>query len=234
MTTQSISFSSPTRILYIRHGEVPGNDPDPKNYIYTGCGTNDSLTLKGRLQADACAQKIAHLSKQGVFGKIAAIYSSPLQRAVETAEPLAQAFGLPVQQKAELQEISWGDADGQLVSKMSDKYDRVEKIVYQKYPGLENRKIRWDKLPVFPGAETYNTLLKRSSDALALIARKHPAQTILVVGHGRVLKTLIAEALNKETGIPYPENCGIAEFHYTDKGLRFIGLVQDPQIRSKL
>ena len=36
-----------TRILYIRHGEVPGNSREPESYKYTGCRTGESLTSEG-------------------------------------------------------------------------------------------------------------------------------------------------------------------------------------------
>src|SRR5579871_5200501 len=148
-----------TRLLYIRHGEVPGNDPNPSNYIYTGSGTDDSLTEKGRGQAEKCAASIVNLQKNCVLGKITAIYSSDLKRAAETAEPIAEELELDIQFRPNLREINWGCADGQLVQKMTEEWKATEQQVKQLYP---DRKIRWDYLPVFQGAETYNALLSRS------------------------------------------------------------------------
>lgn len=220
-----------TQILYIRHGEVPGNDPSPETYIYTGSGTNDSLTERGVLQAEECAKKITDFCKRGAVGKVTAIYTSNLKRAVETGRPIAKALGLEAQQNPDLREIFWGDADGQLVAKVSQTYAEAEKAVKQRYP---ERKIRWDHLPVFKDAEKYNALLKRSVDTLSSIAEMHPNETIIIVGHGRVLKTLIADAYDNEENIPYPANCGIAEFRYsTEEGLRFLKVMQEP-LPSKL
>lgn len=212
--------SAQTRFLYIRHGEVLGNDPHPSVYIYTGSGTNGSLTEKGRSQAEECARRIGILQKERSFGNIAAIYSSDLKRAVETAEPIAQSLGLRVQLCAQLREIDWGCADGQLVQKMTDEYGELEDQIRELYP---ERKSRWDHLPVFPGAETYNALLNRTRNELKRIAELHRGETVLIIGHGRVLKTLIADARNSEEKIPYPANCGIAEFTYTpEEDIRFV------------
>ncbi|HSX27093.1 MAG TPA: histidine phosphatase family protein, partial [Chlamydiales bacterium] len=70
-----------THFLYVRHGEVPGNDPS--HYLYTGSGTNESLTEKGKSQAEECARTLSEIQKSG--RALAAIYSSNLNRAVETA-----------------------------------------------------------------------------------------------------------------------------------------------------
>lgn len=216
---------SKTRFLYVRHGEVPGNDPNPATYIYTGSGTDDSLTEKGRIQAEKCAKTIVDLQKCGVFNEITAIYASDLKRALETAEPIAKELGLDIQLRHELREIYWGCADGRLVQKMTEAHRAVEQQVKQIYT---ERKIRWDYVPVFEGAETYNALLKRTLAELKRIAELHKGETVLIIGHGRVLKTLIADARDSEENIPYPANCGIAEFTYSpDEGLHFIKVLEE-------
>ncbi len=217
--------SSRTRLLYIRHGEVPGNDPDPAVYIYTGSGIDDSLTEKGKIQAENCAKAIADLQKIGVIGEITAIYSSDLKRAVETAEPIARELGLDIQLQKNLREINWGCADGQLVQKMTEDWSAAEQQVKELYPA---RKVRWDYLPVFKGAETYNALLNRTLEELKRIAEWHKGETVLIIGHGRVLKTLIADVRDSEEKIPYPANCGIAEFTYSpEEGLCFVKVFEE-------
>lgn len=212
-------------MLYIRHGEVPGNDPDPSVYIYTGSGTDSSLTEKGKEQAEKCAKTILDLQKSGFLGKISAVYASNLKRAQETAEPIAKALELDVQLRPNLREISWGCADGQLVQKMTEEWGNLEQEVKQRY---SDRRMRWDYLPVFQGAETYNALLHRTLEEFEQIAESHRGETVLIIGHGRVLKTLISEALNSEEKIPYPPNCGIVEFDYSpNEGLRLVKVLED-------
>jgi broad specificity phosphatase PhoE len=219
---------STTRLLYIRHGEVPGNDPNPAIYIYTGSGTDDSLTEKGKTQAEKCAKTISSLQKSGVLGNITAIYASDLKRAIETSKPIAEELGLSVYLRHDLREISWGCADGQLVKKMTEEWKAAEHQIHQQYP---DRKIRWDYLPVFESAETYNALLSRNIKELQTIGETHKGQTVLIVGHGRVLKTLIADARDSEEKIPYPANCGIAEFIYSsDEGLSFVKVFEESDL----
>lgn len=215
-----------THLLYIRHGEVPGNNPSPSTYIYTGSGTNEALTEKGKMQAETCAKRISDLEKRGVIGKVTAIYTSDLKRAVETAEPIAKELGLGLQLRHTLREIYWGCAEGQLVQTMMKDWGAAEQQIKELYPV---RKMRWDHLPVFEGAETYNALLNRTLEELKRIGESHPGETVLIIGHGRALKTLIADAKDSEMNLPYPENCGIAEFTYSpDKGLCFIKIFMDP------
>ena len=221
----TVPILAETRLLYIRHGEVPGNDPHPERYIYTGSGTDDSLTEKGRIQAEECAKKFFHFQTSGALGKITAIYASNLKRARETAEPIAKALGIAIQFRHNLREIYWGCADGQLVQKMAEEYQAMEEQVKRQYT---DRKIRWDYLPVYPGAETYNALLKRTQEELEQIAQMHPGETVLIIGHGRVLKTLIADCKQSGEKIPYPSNCGIAEFNYSlQEGLSFIRILHE-------
>jgi broad specificity phosphatase PhoE len=214
-----------TRFLYIRHAEVPGNDPSASTYTYTGSQTDESLTETGKRQAQECAERVSNLQKSGVFGNITAIYSSNLKRAQETAAPIAEALGFDVQVRGALQEIDWGCGDGQLVTKMTEEYRAIEHQVKQLYP---ERKTRWDHLPVFEGAETFNALLNRNIEELKGIAESHPGETVLIIGHGRVLKTLIADARDSEEGLPHLSNCSIVEFTYSqEEGLRFINVVQE-------
>ena len=215
---------SKTRFLYIRHGEVPGNDPNPATYIYTGSGTDASLTEKGKIQAQNCAKRIANLQKREEV-KVTAIYASDLKRAAETAAPIGKELGLEVLLRQGLREINWGCADGQLVQKMSEEWGAQEEQIKLQY---SERKIRWDYLPVFEGAETYNALLRRTVAELEAIASSHPGETVIVIGHGRALKTLIANARDSEEKIPYPANCGIAEFTYSpDEGFCFIKVLEE-------
>lgn len=218
------SLKADITILYVRHGQVPGNNPHPDAYIYTGCNTNESLTEKGKTQALLCALQLEKLQKTGKIDPITAIYSSDLKRAQETASPIAERLKLNIELRENLREIDWGSADGRLVSEMNVQWKSREKQIIEQYP---DKKERWDHLPVFEGAETYNALLKRTLIEFDRLEALHKDQTILIVGHGRVLKTLIAEASKSDTKIPYPSNCEIAEFRYsTNKKIDFIQVYQ--------
>lgn len=215
-----------TTILYIRHGETAGNDAkDPLTYTYTGCQTDRPLLAIGHRQAEECANRLQRLQELGVIGKICAIFSSKLIRAVQTAETIAGKLDLKNEQVEDLREINWGVADGQLCSEMGKQWKDTETAVKNQYVDLKNR---WDHLPVFPEAETFNSVLERNTKTISHLAKQHMGKTIVVAGHGRNLKTLIAYALNKEEGIPYPANCGIALFTYSrEDGLRFVKVLEE-------
>ena len=96
----------PTLLLLIRHGE---NDV---MYRRLAARLPDvHLNQRGREQAAALAQALTH-------APIEAIYSSPLERAVETAQPLADARGLPVEIRSDLIEVNYGSWQGKTYAQL--------------------------------------------------------------------------------------------------------------------
>ena len=93
--------------LLIRHGETDYN----KKMHLAGRLPGVHLNTKGRQQAQAIADKLASLP-------IKAIYSSPLERTIETAEPLANALKLDVIPMPGLLETDCGEWEGQSVRKL--------------------------------------------------------------------------------------------------------------------
>src|SRR3954452_18283038 len=96
-----------TTILLIRHGEnnmvgkrLAGRLPDVH------------LNDRGKQQAQQLAEALCK-------APLKAIYSSPLERAVETAEPLAAELGLPVQIAPGLIELGYGDWQGKTLKQLS-------------------------------------------------------------------------------------------------------------------
>src|SRR5918993_3484461 len=89
-----------TTFLLIRHALC-----DPVGISIAGRASGVHLNEAGRQQAAALAGRLGGLP-------VAAIRSSPLERAMETAEPLAAALGLPVAQDAGLNEVDFGEWTG--------------------------------------------------------------------------------------------------------------------------
>ncbi|MEK7785772.1 MAG: histidine phosphatase family protein, partial [Chloroflexota bacterium] len=90
-----------TDILLIRHGE---NEYTRKGKL-AGWTPGVHLNETGKAQAEALAERLAQ-------APIKAIYSSPLERALETAGPLAQARKLPVQKCEGIGEVRYGEWTG--------------------------------------------------------------------------------------------------------------------------
>ena len=94
-----------TRIIAIRHGETLWNTQNRiQGHIDIG------LNEKGRLQASLVGKSF--LGADNPIAEIAAIYSSDLQRALHTAEQIAQAIQLPITQDIRLRERHFGDFEG--------------------------------------------------------------------------------------------------------------------------
>ncbi|MEN6409859.1 MAG: histidine phosphatase family protein [Anaerolineaceae bacterium] len=158
-------------LLLIRHGE---NDFVGKRLA--GHLPDVHLNEKGRHQADAL---IPILGSQ----PIRAIYSSPLERAVETAEPLANHLGLTIQICDNLAEINFGDWQGCPIDQLrkSKEWETV-----QNHP----EEMR------FPGGESFSEAQMRLVTAVDGIAASHDKKEMVACfSHSDSIKLLVAHYL---------------------------------------
>ncbi len=163
-----------TYLLLMRHGE---NDWVGTNRL-AGRTSGVHLNEKGRQQAEALADL---LSQQ----PIAAVYSSPLVRCVETAEPLATRLNLPLQEEPGIIEVDYGDWQGAELKKLAatPEWQKV-----QHYPSHFR----------FPGGETLREVQARAVSTIEALVERHPNQVIALFSHGDVLRTTLAHFL----GVP--------------------------------
>lgn len=155
--------------LLVRHGE---NDFVKKGLL-AGRLPEVHLNAKGRKQAQAVAERLTG-------APVKAVYSSPLERAVETAEPIAKALGLEVVQRPELVEVNIGEWQGQKLRKLTRQ--KLWKIVQ----GAPTRML-------FPGGETFAEAQFRICQELEALARQHDAKDLLVcVSHSDPIKLAVA------------------------------------------
>jgi probable phosphoglycerate mutase len=156
-------------ILLIRHGE--------NEYVKTGrlAGRLPGVHLndKGRTQAQAVADKLAG-------SPVKAIYSSPLERTMETAEPIAKALGLEIIQRPGLIETDVGEWQGKKLKGLSRL--KIWRVV-QSRPSLMR----------FPGGETFAEAQYRiSQELLTLSARHDPKDIFICVTHSDPIKLAVA------------------------------------------
>jgi probable phosphomutase (TIGR03848 family) len=130
------------------------------------------LNNEGRAQAAALAQRLEAVP-------LAAVYSSPLERTLETAQPLAQAHGLTVQVREGLGEAQYGDWTGRALKELKDE---ALWPVIQVYPGGAR----------FPGGESMRETQARIVAELDAIRDTHPGQTVAVVSHSDPIKMAVA------------------------------------------
>ena len=189
-----------TRLVIVRHGEAVSNAED----IVAGHEGCRGLTERGRRQVEALGDR---LRRTGELDGAAALYSSVLRRAVETAEILRGALGdVPFESTCSLCERHPGEADGLTWAECDERYGRL-------LPGDEPWK------PLSPGGESWLDLLDRAEDALYRVAEAHPSELIVVSGHGGV----IAASLVRFLGLPehgsltrlHPDNASMTEWAFT-------------------
>lgn len=153
--------------------------------------TDQPLNSNGLSQA----KKVA-----GFFiGKnIAAIYSSHLKRALQTARFISDVLQIPVQKDTRLQEINQGILEGQTFTVIKEKYPEV--FLGRKIDPLHNHP---------PGGESLWQVAQRVTKAVNEIATKHPGKEVVIVSHGIALATLIVRCRSVSLSSAYeyiPDN----------------------------
>src|SRR5438034_10006939 len=149
-----------TRVFMVRHGATVLSAEDR----FAGA-TDVDLSDEGREQTRRLAQR---LSRE----KIAAVYTSPLGRTVETAQILAAPHSLEVQIRDGLREISHGRWE-----------QMTRREVEEKFP---EEAAEWEKDPyTFAplGGESGLAVTARALLVLIDLVRQHSSETILVVSH---------------------------------------------------
>lgn len=186
---------TPTRLLLLRHGQTALS----VQRRYSGRG-NPELTDLGRRQAQAAARYLAER------GGIAAVISSPLQRAYHTASVAAKALGLDVTVDDDLIETDFGGWEGLTFAEAAERD-----------PDLHTRWLR-DTSTQPPGGESFDAALDRVLQARERILATHPGATVLVVSHVTPIKMLLRLALDAGPEILYRlhldlASLSIAEFY---------------------
>lgn len=163
-----------TRLLLVRHGETVAN----REYRYIGV-MDEPLSTQGQSQATQLAGALAMLP-------VAAVYSSPLQRAYNTALPVAARHTLTVQVADDLRECNFGVWEG---------LSRTEVIA--RSPEDAQRLHAWEQNASIapPGGESFEAMQERVCAAVERLAQAHPDQAIVLVSHVGPIKVLLCAAL---------------------------------------
>jgi broad specificity phosphatase PhoE len=163
--------SDPTATLLLRHGETPMSVQ--KRYA----GRSDvPLTETGVLQAAAAAKRLASAG-------IGVIVTSPLLRATQTAQEVAEVTGAPVVTDEGFRETDFGAWEGLTFAE-----------VRQRWPADLTAWLA-DPAVAPPGGESLVEVGARVTEALHRVLTGHQQQTILIVSHVTPIKTLVAAAL---------------------------------------
>jgi 2,3-bisphosphoglycerate-dependent phosphoglycerate mutase len=162
-----------TELILIRHGETHWN----RERRMQG-QLNTPLSDLGRAQAAALGRRLAR-------HPFAALYSSDLQRAWDTAAAIAQTSGREIISEPRLRERTFGVFEGLTYPEMA-----------QRHPQMHARYELRDPDYTVPGGETPRQFFERTRGCLEEIAAAHPGVSVVVVTHGLVLDTLYRAARN--------------------------------------
>lgn len=185
-----------TEIILVRHGETQWNVAE----IFRG-RTDIELNETGIKQAELLAE---YLSKT----KVDAIYSSPLKRALKTAEIIAGYHKLAVDIAPGLTDFNYGKWQGLSHQEVKDKY----KELYQKWINHPDR-------VKMPAGESLDDVRKRAMDVVAQVIARYEG-TVVLVSHRVVNKVLICTLLGLDNSHFWnikQDTCGITTFTYENE-----------------
>ena len=160
-----------TLVLLVRHGQTPTT-----GVKLPGRAKGLHLSDVGLQQAEAVAQRLTTVKT------IDAIYASPLERARETAGPLARLRGIATRIDRGLLECDFGDWTG---GDLKDLYKLPEWATVQRYPSGFR----------FPNGESFTEMQTRMVTAIAHLVEVHRGGTVVAFSHADPIKAAVADAL---------------------------------------
>jgi probable phosphomutase (TIGR03848 family) len=158
------------RLYLVRHALCDG-----VGSILLGRQPGVSLNEEGREQAALLADRLRE-------ERLHAVYSSPLERARETAEAIAASHQLPVCIEPALNEIDFGEWTGRNISDLQE---------HPRWRAFNERR----SATRVPGGELMLEVQVRMVAAIDSLRERHPHGTVLAVSHGDVIKSALAHYL---------------------------------------
>jgi broad specificity phosphatase PhoE len=162
----------PLKLILIRHGETDFN----RDGRIQGRG-RQPLNSTGLTQAAAAGQAV---SSETPFR----LYSSPLVRAMRTAESISEAAQVTVVPLEGVEELDTGEFEGFTGAQLRERYPEIMS--------------RWDSDPgptQMPGGESLRQVQDRAWKAVTDVARANPDQKVVIVTHNFPIQTIVCRAL---------------------------------------
>jgi broad specificity phosphatase PhoE len=184
---------TPTRLLLLRHGQTELS----VQRRYSGHG-DPELTPLGHAQAAGAAARIANVPD------VAAVLTSPLRRALQTATLVAEATGAPLHVRKGLIETDFGAWEGLTFPEARDRDPQL----HAEWLGSE------EVAP--PGGESFAAVGRRVAAELADVLRDYPGATLVLVSHVTPIKMLLRDALQGGPGVLYRLHLDLAALSIVD------------------
>ena len=174
-------------LCLMRHGETDAN----KKLIVQG-RINNPLNETGKIQAQQAGKFLINAHENFDM-----IVSSPLVRALETANIIALAYGLNQQVLIwpDFTERDFGDFDGRVIDN-----EYAKRVVFDEIPHMEKN----------------HDLENRIKNGLTALCQAYPNRKILIVAHSHVIKALLVNLLPEFTYTSYLFNCSLNYLKYED------------------
>lgn len=158
------------RLLLIRHALTAH-----VGHKLSGWSSGVHLSEEGNKQAARLTERLHEV-------QIDAVYSSPLDRALETAQPLAKDHKVRVRQREEIGEVKYGELEGKSLRTLAK-------------GKLWSKLQTWPSDVRFPGGESLRETQARAVAAIERLRADHPKQTVAVVSHGDWIRLSVAHYL---------------------------------------
>lgn len=183
----------------------------PERVVSQGSAADPPLTELGHRQAEAAAKWLS-------VEKFDALYSSPMQRARETADPMASLLGLDVRLEDGIAEYD----------RQSEMYIPIEEVKKSNDPQMQAhwRALAEDRLDDL--IEDAHTFRPRVAEAVARIISEHPGQRVVAVCHGGVINVALAEILGLQRSLWFePAYASIHRVVAARSGIRSIASINE-------
>jgi probable phosphomutase (TIGR03848 family) len=165
-------MQSATTVIWVRHGQTPTTGK-----ILPGRTPGLHLSKTGAAQAQSAADRIALLGD-----RVAALYTSQLERARETAAPIAKALGKRAVVDKGLLECDFGKWTGR-------KLDQLRKL--PEWNQVQNAPSQFR----FPDGESLREMQARVLGSVARYRVEHDGKIVVAVSHADVIKSALVDAL---------------------------------------
>jgi broad specificity phosphatase PhoE len=206
-------------MLFVRHGQTHANATG-----YWQGWSDSPLNSTGHSEAEAIARRLAAEQKQ-----IEALYTSPLRRALQTAQVIGTRLALSPRVLDQLKEIHFGKLEGVTLTEMEDQFPEL----YAQWQDKMDMTFRW------PGGERRADFFARAAQACELIRTRHEGDRVIIVAHGGTIRACLAHLLPDlmERWWAYPlDNAGLSRVQATSSDARLLVLNETshlPQTEGK-
>lgn len=201
-----------TTIYLIRHGQTDWN----KDKIFRG-RADVPLNEHGRREAEALARHLESV-------RVTACYSSPLSRAVETAEIASRSHSLRVNLDAGIIDIDYGEWQGLAEAAVRKQFAETYR--------------QWHEAPhrvKFPGGESLAAVRRRARGSLNRIRSDNPGGTVFVVAHRVVTKVVMCAALRLTNAAFWrirQDNCAFNIIELSEDGAAVVSMNDTCHMRA--